>query len=621
MSDDLELLRRYATTGSEPDFAELVRRHLGLVYHTALRHLNGDAHGAEDVAQEVFSKLALKAGMVSDRVLLAGWLHTSARNAALHRLRTERRRREREQEAYRMQEIIPPTTESARWEQLRPYLDEVLHSLGDRDREAVLMHFLEGRPIRDVAARLDLTPQGARSRIDRALERMQARFTRHGITSTVAALEVALGSQAVAAVPTQLAAAVTASALGAATTATTGTIFTLGVLNLMKASTALLAASFALNLIVGGIYLTQRHGSLSGALPPDHVVSAPQVPSSVVAALDTPSASTNDLPSLVERLRAAGFPSAIIQRTVQDLLLEKYAARYLEAVGLAGGPPPYWEYNPKSSAVNGEITPEIVTLMLDWVNEVKLLMGDSYQVLEAVSGRSLDRIFGNLSPDKIAEIWAIQNESMRRTTVGKEPWDVVQREERSAIEALLTPDEQLEYDLHASPTTTQTLRRQLAAFDPSEAEYRAIFEQQAPFDRTYNVRPGFINKEAELHRPELQEKIGAVLGPERAADYRLSLDPTAPTVAALAYRLGLPMSAARDVLRVKTDVEKRAATIRGDGTLETSARSQQLGGLADDAAARVAAALGARGLELYRQSGGSWLTALRPVPAAPSARN
>jgi len=42
MNDESELLRRYADERAEVAFAEIVRRHIGLVYHAALRQAARD---------------------------------------------------------------------------------------------------------------------------------------------------------------------------------------------------------------------------------------------------------------------------------------------------------------------------------------------------------------------------------------------------------------------------------------------------------------------------------------------------------------------------------------------------------------------------------------------------
>ena len=54
---DSELLGEYARHNSQDAFAELVQRYVDLVYSTALRQVGGDAHLAQDVAQNVFTAL------------------------------------------------------------------------------------------------------------------------------------------------------------------------------------------------------------------------------------------------------------------------------------------------------------------------------------------------------------------------------------------------------------------------------------------------------------------------------------------------------------------------------------------------------------------------------------
>src|SRR2546423_15188089 len=103
MIDDATLLRRYAATRAGDDFAELVRRHLNLVYSAALRQVNGDAHLAQDVTQLVFADLARKAATVANHRVLAGWLFTSTRFAAAKAVRGEQRRQAREAEAHLLQ--------------------------------------------------------------------------------------------------------------------------------------------------------------------------------------------------------------------------------------------------------------------------------------------------------------------------------------------------------------------------------------------------------------------------------------------------------------------------------------------------------------------------------------
>jgi DNA-directed RNA polymerase specialized sigma24 family protein len=95
---DQQLLRAYAEHRSEEAFAELVRRHVDLVYSAALRTVC-DAHQAEDVTQSTFLALARESARLANRSVLSGWLYTAAHHLAAKVVRSDVRRRAREQEA------------------------------------------------------------------------------------------------------------------------------------------------------------------------------------------------------------------------------------------------------------------------------------------------------------------------------------------------------------------------------------------------------------------------------------------------------------------------------------------------------------------------------------------
>jgi RNA polymerase sigma factor (sigma-70 family) len=216
MLEDTKLLRRYAEDRSESDFAELVRRHVNLVYSAALRQVNGDAHLAQDVTQLVFADLARKAESLASHRVLAGWLFTSTRFAAAKAVRGERRRHAREEEAHLMQELNRDPAAQLDWVRVRPVLDEVLGELAEPDREAILLRFFEGCDFAGVGAKLNVNDNTARMRVERALDKLRAQLERRGVTSTTAALAVALANQAVVAAPAGMAAAVTGAALSGA---------------------------------------------------------------------------------------------------------------------------------------------------------------------------------------------------------------------------------------------------------------------------------------------------------------------------------------------------------------------------------------------------------------------
>lgn len=220
---DCDLLRRYAETKSEDAFAELVRRHINLVYSAAMRQVNGDSHLAQDVAQTVFAELARKAAALSGRQLLTGWLYTCTHFTAAKAVRKEFRRRTHEQEAHAMHELCHSPASDIDWEHIRPVLDQVMHKLKESDRDVILMRYFENRQLADIGEKLGLSEDAARKRVDRALEKLRAFLSKSGVTA--GALAAVLSANAVQVAPVGLATTLTTAAL-AGTAVGAGATFT-----------------------------------------------------------------------------------------------------------------------------------------------------------------------------------------------------------------------------------------------------------------------------------------------------------------------------------------------------------------------------------------------------------
>src|SRR5512140_2214736 len=143
--EDMELQREYATRHAEKEFATLVRRHIYLVYTAALRHTRNH-HQAQEVTQAVFVVLARKAGSLNPRTVLAGWLFQTARLTAANYVRSEIRRVRHEQEACMQSDPNDQADQS--WRHVTPILNEIIGDLREKDRDAIVLRFLQGKDYR-----------------------------------------------------------------------------------------------------------------------------------------------------------------------------------------------------------------------------------------------------------------------------------------------------------------------------------------------------------------------------------------------------------------------------------------------------------------------------------------
>src|SRR5215475_9348349 len=168
---DYELLRSFTRHGDQPAFASLLRRHLDLVYATALRKAE-DEGAAQEISQNVFAALARKAWRFGPDDSLPAWLYKSTLLEAREWLRGELRRRRREQTAAALGTTMKTPDEQTALRALLPLLDEALLSLREKDRTALLLRFYERRSLREVGGSLGVKEDAAQKRVAAALDRL-----------------------------------------------------------------------------------------------------------------------------------------------------------------------------------------------------------------------------------------------------------------------------------------------------------------------------------------------------------------------------------------------------------------------------------------------------------------
>ena len=185
---DRVLLVRFLA-GDEAAFAEVVRRHAGLVINVCQRVLRQPSD-AEDAFQATFLVLARKAKSQEWQDSIAGWLHQTARRTALKLRAMSVRRREVEGQTAQQRTAETRTPNPARQVAIRELgeiLDAELAALPVPFREVILLSQVEGLTRDEVAERLGISVATVKDRLERGREQLRSRLLRRGVTLTSAA--------------------------------------------------------------------------------------------------------------------------------------------------------------------------------------------------------------------------------------------------------------------------------------------------------------------------------------------------------------------------------------------------------------------------------------------------
>lgn len=180
---DRELLASFVKTADGAAFATLTERHLGLVFGTACRRTRS-REMAQEAAQNTFCRLARHAPRIWVGNSLAPWLHAVALREAGTLMRAESAR---QRALDRLAAFTSPEDSAASPSAPPPgseHLDEALAALPEAARRILILRYLQGLSLREVALEEDTSEEAARKRVTRALDRLTRLLARRGVTAS-----------------------------------------------------------------------------------------------------------------------------------------------------------------------------------------------------------------------------------------------------------------------------------------------------------------------------------------------------------------------------------------------------------------------------------------------------
>ncbi len=183
--DELVEAVRRAQSGSVEAFEDLYRAHQAGIY-TFIRSQVREAELAADLAQQTFVRAWESLPKLREVGAFRGWLHRIALNLIRDEAKSGRARLEVAASAledYDLAEMAGSDEDTlvrtVVASELKQQVQAALRALPDEQRQAVVMHHLEGMPVVEIAQAMGVRPGTVMSRLARARDALRGRLSRY----------------------------------------------------------------------------------------------------------------------------------------------------------------------------------------------------------------------------------------------------------------------------------------------------------------------------------------------------------------------------------------------------------------------------------------------------------
>jgi RNA polymerase sigma-70 factor, ECF subfamily len=136
-----------------------------------------DGQDAEDLLQDIYLRIYRQSNSVRDPQRLESWMYQVARNRIIDHYRSRRQWTDLP-ETLAAEDEVEETPGAESMDGLLPYLQEAIASLPETYREALIQVDFQGMTQQDLASKLGVTLSGAKSRVQRARQKLKEALLR-----------------------------------------------------------------------------------------------------------------------------------------------------------------------------------------------------------------------------------------------------------------------------------------------------------------------------------------------------------------------------------------------------------------------------------------------------------
>lgn len=329
----------------------------------------------------------------------------------------------------------------------------------------------------------------------------------------------------------------------------------------------------------------------------------------------------NDVAGCYSEMRADGVPLSIQRGVLKAIVAYNEHPDLTFPIGNVNAE--YWHSNFDSILENAFSKLQENDRRQD--EEVEQIMGAAVATDPAQSWVLKER-FGDIPIQKallVRSILVDSTEATRRVTsaargvmlpIDRKSLQEIRAKRETMLSNSLTPAEREGFELRSSSIAVM-LRAQLEPFNPSETEFKALFNLQRDFDARYSGPVGRSSAAAgrsQNERSDAEEKLKAAianaLGPTRYQYYLRVTNPKYLQIHRLCIRLNLPTPETEErMLALQTETNAAIDSIAQDKSRTVTERQAAITDIRHKGRASAIALLTNDGLHIYLHDGGEWL--------------